>query len=562
MNNFLQKIKHSSKLTVLLTILNVLLFQWFSYGLYFRQDISQAGNMRITSASKKILKDLPSPVTIEAYFSTDVPTVYLQPATLVRDFLREYANVSNARLVFLDPDKDEETRLRAQNMGIQPMSLGAIGERKQEISNAYFSLVILYQDKKEVLPNVLSTASTGMLEYQLTSRIYAMAYPQQRGLGLIGSPEFKLFNKENPIQGFSGLDQLVADFYGHIRPINIASENIPVQTKNLLVVNPKELTPKDLFALDQFLLRGNNIIFAVSSTDIDFYSYQVLPKKYPLHSLLAHYGLQLEKDMVYEGKNLVPIRQPVNAMQTQEVPIPSWLLILPNELSSDSVITSSLDGLFVPWASSIDIVKEKLPYQTAAKKQRAKAIVLAKTSNQSWIQNMPVSVAPAEQRDLYLRYKSGAIAKDGLKSSVVSVYTEGFFDSYFSGKELPPDIDAQSYLPTSAKKGKLLLISTPYALTDVGIGQESNRFFFLNALDSMNGLQDLVKARSSGNENPQLPMLSAWVKQLIVVLTFLFPLLVVVGFAILHFVRRKALANLQYNQPVQKQEQKQEQKEK
>ncbi|RME90404.1 MAG: hypothetical protein D6767_06905, partial [Candidatus Hydrogenedentota bacterium] len=139
------KTLNSKSVTTWLILIVFLLLNWVSYGLYIRFDLSRSGRLRLTSATKKILKKLPEPVRIEAYFSEDVPESHIAQVKMLRDFLTEYEASSggNVILQFLDPDKDEDAQSRANDFGIQPIDLGMIGEKGTEIKRIYLSVVLL-----------------------------------------------------------------------------------------------------------------------------------------------------------------------------------------------------------------------------------------------------------------------------------------------------------------------------------------------------------------------------------------------------------------------------------
>lgn len=540
MNSFYLSWKNNSTVTTILIVVNILCIHWLSYGFFFRIDISKSGNLRITQSSKKILANLPSPITIEAYFSNDVPVSYLQTIKQMKDFLREYASYGNIRLLFIDPDKDPNFFLRAQDLGIEPIAVGSFDERKQEISNIYFSLALLYQDQQYILPNILST---GMLEYQLTSRIYKMIHPKARGIAVVADEKFSIFHEENPLQSLAGFNQLVSDFYGHLYPVSLEQEDIPTQYQSLLVVQPSQLSNQALLKIDQFLLKGNSVFFAVSGNQIDFQNYQSFPQKNSLHSLLAHYGFLIKDNILQEGNNLLPLRQQNASLQIQEFALPSWILLFAKQLSQHSSISKNLPAIFLPWASSLEVLPERLPYVDIQRKIQAKPQVIASTSKQAWSQTQRISIAPADQQMLYRQYQEGKISS--LQSFSVAAYTEGFFESFFHNSLLPNE-KPKNFLPQSIKKGKLFVITSPYALTDLGVNQEANSYLFLNVFDSFYNVTDLTEVRNVVRESPQLPVLSSWIKQTVTFLIFLFPLTLVSFYGLFHFARRKSFQSLEY----------------
>ena len=84
-------------------------------------------------------------------------------------------------LSFYRPDDDEQLALDAQKSGIQPVQLQVLENDKFEVKRVYMGMVLLYGDKREVLPVIQTT--TG-LEYEITTRIKKMVDENRSVVGV------------------------------------------------------------------------------------------------------------------------------------------------------------------------------------------------------------------------------------------------------------------------------------------------------------------------------------------------------------------------------------------
>ena len=560
MQGLYQKFSGSKSLTTWLIIALFFLINWFSYGFFVRFDLSKTGRYRLTSATKKILRSLPEKVVMEAFFSTKVPDAYLQYIQQSRDFLVEYASASRGKIKisFIDPDSNESAKQHAQSLNIPQSQITVQGEGDFQTKKIYLAVALSYADKMEVISD---TSNTRFLEYELTSKIYRMAYPQERAIGYVSNQGFST-NERNGMKSLSFLDEGFKSFYGPLRSIDTTEEEIPSNVTTLLVIGPSSLSPMDMFRIDQFIMKGGNVIFAASGMQLDFTRGNVFPISPQVIEFIKNYGFALGTDMIFEPKKHIPFPRPLpgNPFLRHQIPYPVWVYSTQETLSQESIMTQNVPGLFFPWASSITVDPNKLlpddpqaePEEKASgtkegsKNRSAKnMMVLARTSANAWNQSGQIIIAPEIVASMV--NSSDEVAKQNKGTFNLIAYAHARFSSYYKGENTPPKEASTYFLKESEKKAKVLVISTPFFITNelARIAQRSNMAnlsFILSVLDSMNGLEELVGSRSKNVSEPMLPALKPEERNMWTILNFILPLLIIIVSGFIRLWKRNKLS--------------------
>jgi len=538
MKPFLQKFKDSKKITLMLVIINILLLNWISYGAYVRFDLSRTGRLRLTSATKNILRKLPDQVRIEVFFSSKVPDSLIQPVKQLRDFLSEYESIANGKvsLIFNDPTNNKEAEQRAKSLGIRKSQSQIQSKNKFSVEQIYLGVAVLYGDEKFVINDVIRSSQ---LEYELTSRIYKMAYPSTRKVGMLTSnTAFKLTeDRQDPFHTYNVLNKQLETFYGNI--VEVKTNNvIPANISTLLIPTPFSMSDLDKFRVDQFILSGGKVILLVSGMNVDFRR-GVMPVDNKILTFFKHYGINIGADMVLDV-NVLPYRQSVFA---RPIPYPAWVMIKKDNLNEKSIITQDLSSLFVAYGSSVKPDYSKL--KGIDGKQKANVTILAKTTPNGYTKNRIATISPEAM------YNEARNAKVGNRGQYnVAMMVKAKYKSFFTQKDmkLPKEAD-KNYLKESIKEAQILAFPSPLSISDyaMSLSQGSNLHFILSALDTMHGLDELVKARNKEISNPVITDLSYGKKTAIILINFLLPLLVIVIVGILKRMKRKRNSQLTFD---------------
>jgi len=526
MDKFIKSIQQflsSRNATVALVILLFLSVSYLSYGLYLRMDLSSQGTLRLTKTTRQILNKLEEPLTIEAYFSEDMPEAALQTVKFMKDFVSEYAGISSkVRLRVLNPDKDEDAKMRADSLGIRPLQIGAVDKKKQEVASIYFSLALHYGGKTEIVPSLLESPSP---EYDITARVIKLSQPERNRVGILVNPGMvRPDSNANSFEKVEYLRDTIETLYGAMEQIDTTVSEIPPEVKTILLVRPGVLTEIDRYKLDQFLMRGGRLIVAASGMAIDFQSGIASESTSDIVSFLEPYGIVLGKDMIYESNsNFLPYEQRVNAFQSISLPYPVWNIS--TSLNQKLEITKGLKALVLPYASTITL---------AGKQEGTTAEILASSSSGAWAQK---SFAMIDPRRMPTQPPEGTTKQIHNQSVLLS----GKFKSAFAAS--PDQNSAYPHLPEG--EGKLLVTGTPYAFTDIGVQLSDglNLNFVLSAVDSFNGMEELLALRKKSPPAPKRLNLSQATQDAITFFNFLIPLGLLAGFGIYHFSQRRQRMN-------------------
>ncbi len=141
-------------------------------------------------------------------------------------------------------------------------------------SPVYFGLVAVCGDHEETLPTV-SQRGEATLEYDVTRLVTRVAWPERPVVGVMTSLPDVLGGAKNPMmmqmgqrppQGWAIFAELKKDY--DVRSISTDAGEIDADVKTLVVVHPKDLSDKALYAIDQFVLRGGRLIACVDPMSV------------------------------------------------------------------------------------------------------------------------------------------------------------------------------------------------------------------------------------------------------------------------------------------------------
>jgi len=225
-----------------------------------RLDLTQNRLYTLSPGTSEVLAQLNEPVNLYFYFSRDVAAkqapLLLPYATRVREFLEETAARSGGkvRLRVIDPQpfSDEEDRaggfglLSLQPAAGEPLFFGLAGTNST--------------DGRSVIPNFQADRES-FLEYDVAKLIHELGTPKKPVIGLISSLDMQ--GQFNPMTGQMGepwpiiaeIDQLFT-----LRTLTPDAAHIDQDVDVLMLVHPKSLPQKTLYAIDQFVMRGGRVL--------------------------------------------------------------------------------------------------------------------------------------------------------------------------------------------------------------------------------------------------------------------------------------------------------------
>jgi ABC-type uncharacterized transport system involved in gliding motility auxiliary subunit len=228
-----------------------------------RLDLTQNKLYTLTPGTRQVLAELKEPVNLYYYFSRDAAvkqSPLLMPyANRVREFLEEIAARSGGkvRLRVIDPQPFSEDEDRAAEFGLQSLQAGG-GDA------LYFGLAGTNStDGRAAIPS-FQTDREEFLEYDAAKLIQDLGTPKKPVIGLMSS--LGMQGRFDPMTGqmsepwpiLAQIQQLFT-----VRPLTSDADHIDQDVDVLMLVHPKQLPTKTLYAIDQFVMHGGKMLLFV-----------------------------------------------------------------------------------------------------------------------------------------------------------------------------------------------------------------------------------------------------------------------------------------------------------
>ena len=387
-------------------------------------------------AGGDVFAGLRQPVVFKGFVSD--PAKLPQPLdTLARDLedlTDELAHQSGGkfRVEIADPDAHggQLAREILERYGFQPLAVDLL-----DPNSFYFYMVMEAGDQtvpvplpeglnKEALKTALEAAlkrfSPGLL------RTIALATPAAEPLAMGMDMDLGMGQSD-----YRFLEEKLQE-NARVIKADLETGQVPPDTDLLLVVGPRNLSAKAVFAIDQYLMQGGSLVLATNGYDIQLGEGAIGATQTPsgLEEWLQAQGLEVREALVLDPQNSpfpIPVERRIGGFTVQEVhalAYPYFPDARGDQLDPDSGITSSLGQLTLNWVAPILVDAEKNQGRTLSR--------LIRSSDESW-----TSASPQIQPDFQRYPQTGFAPGQERQSEVLSVAVEGRFTSFFKGKPSP-----------------------------------------------------------------------------------------------------------------------------
>ncbi|TGL77487.1 GldG family protein, partial [Leptospira yasudae] len=350
-----------------------------------RKDLSESGRFEISESTKNVFKNLHSPLTIDAYYSSKIPGEYKVRLDLTKELLKEIASLGGAKvsLRFHDPDESEEEQRKAAEAGIQPQILEKTARGGAEIKRVFLGLTLTLGTRKETLPVAFYAEE---IEYQILTTLRKMIRERRDAeIGILSLSGSLSSGHPGPETGKDTIGifthQILKEEYGNIPELKLEEEEVPAWIRTLLWIGEGALSEKAAYRLDQFLMRGGNLVILAKSMDFRLESPEretgigmnatgVGIAKPSAHNeeqnqIFEYYGFRVNTDLVFDLRHSLPIG---SLMEVEPGVIgryayPAWIVADSSEkmLSEESPFTKPFQSLLLPWVSSVRLFPERQP---------------------------------------------------------------------------------------------------------------------------------------------------------------------------------------------------------
>ncbi|WP_028323484.1 Gldg family protein [Desulfatirhabdium butyrativorans] len=144
--------------------------------LFARFDLTANRMYSLSEVSKSVVHTLSEPLTIQVFFSKNLPAPHNNTERYLHDLLEAYGAYANDRFSYAFHDVDakqasaesEKNQKLAESYGITPVQIQVVENDEISFQKAYMGLVLIHGDLVERIPAITNTDG---LEYRLTTAI-------------------------------------------------------------------------------------------------------------------------------------------------------------------------------------------------------------------------------------------------------------------------------------------------------------------------------------------------------------------------------------------------------
>lgn len=467
-----------------------------------RKDLTEERLYTLSSGTRQVLSKLDRDVTLMFFFngsSPEIPAPLKGFARQVEDLLKEYEAAGGGRVTVekYDPKPDSDDEDLAMRYGINPQAVTAGG------GMLYLGLVAVSGDMQAAIP-LIDPRTEELLEYNITRMLYRVTTVKKPVAGILSSlpvtgAEAPMMpgqppRSEPPWAPFAELGQ---DYT--VRNLDPSTGKIDDDVDALVVVHPKNLDDKTLFAIDQFVLRGGHLLAFVDplcAVDQDMAGMSQFGmggnKGSTLGKLFQAWGLTYEPGkVVADLKAMTPLRNRNNTIENN----PYYLSLRRPNMAKDDIVTAPLDSVLMVMAGALgNEASEGL-----------KLTPLIQSSDQAVLADA-----------MMLQFDPNAYKREfqkGHKRYNLAVRLQGKFKTAYP--DGAPAVDATNKaaaasLKESAKPGTVVIVADTdmlnngFCVRDMGFfGLQQpindNISLFANLLEQLAGSADLIGVRCRGS---------------------------------------------------------------
>ena len=396
----------------------------------------------ITRAIKKVLQSYQSeadlfatiqkPVTFTAYISADkdLPPALVDYRGQLDTLLNEYKKSAGDKFSFeyKDPSEGDGSLARdlSKKFGIQPMRASLFDPK-----SFYFHLMMQSGSKALLIP-LPQDLTPLALRQGIESGLKRFSVGFLRTVALVTAPPEPHYTpdtgfKMEPDKHFDMLKARLTENRA-VTPVDLKNGVVPEEADLLMMAAPKDIDEKQLFALDQFLMKGGTVVMFVSPYQIKPSPLGATVQNTGLKDWLDHNGVTLKQEFVMDAQNMpfpIPVERRMGMFVFQEMKMinyPYFIDVRGPGLAATS-LTAGLPQVTLHWASPVEVDSPKNKGRTVT--------VLLKSSPQSWTSNS-TQITPNIDRG-----GNGFASEGTVEARPLAVSVEGEFESFFKGKKSP-----------------------------------------------------------------------------------------------------------------------------
>jgi gliding-associated putative ABC transporter substrate-binding component GldG len=507
---------------------------------FYRVDLTAEKRYSLTPATKKLLKDIDSTITIKVFLTGELPADYKKLSIAAKDLLDEFRSLSgNLVQVSFEKPGENITNDTAKVMFYDSLArLGVVFEQSESVSSKSEK-----QTNQLIIPTALVSFRKGQKPIAVDLRSSRKIYKQYNVINdnvqqedveatrnaAEALLEFKfadaidkLTRKYVPTIAYAvgngeAIDYTVNDLGESLRnEYRLAVFDLkkgypdPALINALMIVKPTlPFSDEDKLKLDQYVMNGGRIIWFIDKLHAELDSlmrkqaeYTAFDRNLGLDDILFKYGVRINPDLVQDlNCSKIPIVIGKNADGSPKMQRQPWPYYPFLSAHGDNPISKNLDRVLPIFPSSIDTVKAPGINKT---------ILLATDTNSRKISSPAiVSINSVKSDEDLLSFNKSYIP--------IAVMLEGKFRSLYSNRVSKDVMDSvervtgKPFLGSGVKEAKQIVVSDgdivtnsvsatagplPMGLLPLENYRFANREFLLNSIDYLVSANHLYESRN------------------------------------------------------------------
>lgn len=242
-------------------------------------DFTEEGLYTLSDGTRSLLSKVDTPIKLKLYYSKTAANkgseglrTFNNHYNYVRELLSEFVSRSNNQLSYevIDPRPDTPEEEDALAYGLKKFHLS-------ETERYFFGLVAENESGAEKIIEFFDPGQKDKLEYEIAKLIYTVQNPQKKILGVISSLDV-ISEEMNPymaqimrmqgksVEGTWTTLKMAEEFYT-VKKIEKDADLIS-GVDTLAVIHPTGFSEKTLFAIDQFLMKGGNLLVFIDPSSV------------------------------------------------------------------------------------------------------------------------------------------------------------------------------------------------------------------------------------------------------------------------------------------------------
>ncbi len=400
-----------------------------------------------------VLASLESPAGLTLYVTPEtLPEGLADAQETVEKVANEIAVGSSGKFTYQvvnpdAPDGDVSRQSLYDEYGLQPIATSLFSNETY-----YFYLVLeVGEEARVVNPTEISeSAVRNALESTLkrfsTGFLQVVGYwmPEQQ------PTQNQLGQMQQPISSWETAREVLREEY-EVRNLDLTSGRAPTDVDVMVLVAPQNMSDKERFAVDQYLMRGGAVIVAASH-------YALMPDQMTgglglqvlqggLDDILEGYGVTVARSLVLDTQNapfpVMTTRQvgDMPVQQVQAVDYPYFVDVRADGMADESPIVSNLQAVTMNWVSPVMVDEEK--------NADREVVTLLESSPNAWVQKEIDQgggnvIPPEVQPDFELYPELGFNKKEETQSYPLAVSIKGVFESAFKDQPSPFETEEEA----------------------------------------------------------------------------------------------------------------------